>query len=58
MGSKILISDLNSIGNWCIIGANSVVNRDLPKNCITVGSPAKIVKKYDEEQKIWIKITN
>lgn len=33
------------IGNDVIIGANSLVNKDVPDNCTVVGVPAFIVKK-------------
>lgn len=35
------------IGNNCIIGANAVVTKDIPDNCVAVGIPAKIIKKGD-----------
>lgn len=57
LGDNVCILMGVTIGSGCIIGANSVVNRDLPKNCIAAGSPAKIVKIYDEKNKIWIKAT-
>ncbi len=34
-----------SIGKNCVIGANSVVTKDVPDNCIVGGIPAKIIKK-------------
>lgn len=42
-----------SIGRHCVIGANSVVNKNIPDFCIAVGNPAKIIKKYCIEKKIW-----
>jgi len=33
------------IGNNVVVGAGSVVNKDVPDNCIVAGNPAKIVKK-------------
>ena len=42
-----------SIGRHCIIGANSVVTRDIPDYSIAVGSPAKIIKRYDFETETW-----
>lgn len=36
-----------SIGKNSIIGANSVVTVDVDDYCIAVGSPARIIKKYD-----------
>lgn len=32
------------IGDHVIVGANSVVTKDIPSNCIVAGVPAKIVK--------------
>ena len=37
------------IGNNCVVAANSVVNKTFPDNCLIGGTPAKILKKYDEE---------
>lgn len=45
-----------SIGKHCVIGANSVVTSDIPDYCVAVGSPAKVVKKYDFIQKEWVKV--
>ncbi len=44
------------IGDGCIIGANSVVNRDIPDNCIAAGSPAIVVKKFNCDTGEWEKI--
>ena len=35
-------------GDNVIIGAGSVVNRDIPSNCVAVGSPCRPVKSIDE----------
>lgn len=43
-----------SIGKHCVIGANSVVTKDIPDYCIAVGIPTKIIKKYDLETKQWV----
>ena len=45
-----------TIGKHSVIGANSVVTNNVPPFSIAVGSPAKIVKKYDFELKEWIDI--
>ena len=46
-----------SVGKHSIIGANSVVNKDIPDYCIAVGSPAKIIKRYNFEKNVWQKTT-
>ncbi len=44
------------IGNHVVVGANSVVTHSIPNYCIAVGSPARVVKRYDFEQRMWKKI--
>ena len=44
-----------SIGKQCVIGSNSVVTKDIPDYSIAVGSPAKVIKKYDFKTKSWLK---
>lgn len=41
------------IGKHCVIGANSVVTHDIPDYCVAVGSPAKIIKRYDFSTQTW-----
>ena len=37
-------------GDGAIIGANSLVTRDIPPYAVAVGSPAKVIKyRFDEE---------
>ena len=43
------------IGKHCVIGANSVVNKDIPDYCVVVGAPARIIKRYDFDSKLWRK---
>lgn len=45
-----------NIGKGCIIGANSVVNKDVPDYCIAAGTPAKVIKKYNFTTKIWERV--
>ena len=35
------------LGDNVVVGANSVVNKSFPANCVIAGSPAKIVKIYN-----------
>ena len=56
LGEGVIIMPGVEIGDGCVIGAHSVVNKNIPDNCIAVGSPAKIVKKYSFEKKVWEKL--
>lgn len=45
IGTRVIILPGVNIGDNCIIGANSVVTKSFPKNCIIGGNPASILKK-------------
>lgn len=44
------------IGNNVMIGANAVVTKDIPDDCIVVGIPAKIIKRFDVASQKWVKV--
>ena len=43
------------LGDYCRIGANSVVMDDIPPYSIAVGNPAKVVRKWDFKENKWVK---
>lgn len=43
-----------SIGRNCVVGANSVVTKDVPDFCVVVGAPAKIIKRYCDTTLEWM----
>ena len=45
-----------SVGRHCVIGANSVVINNIPDYSIAVGSPAKVIKKFNHISKTWDKV--
>ncbi len=42
--NTIILPGIN-IGNHVVIGAGSVVTKDIPDNCMAVGNPAKVIKR-------------
>ena len=44
LGASCLIMKGVTIGDNSVIGINSMVTKDIPKNCIAVGSPCKVIK--------------
>jgi acetyltransferase-like isoleucine patch superfamily enzyme len=44
-----------SIGRNCVVGANAVVTRDVPDCCVVAGAPARIIKRYDEAARAWVR---
>lgn len=55
LGAGVRIQAGTILGKQCVIGTNSVVRGKFPDYCVIVGSPAKIVKRYDTTQKVWRK---
>lgn len=55
IGEGVMILPGVKIGNGVVIGAHSIINKNIPDNCIVVGSPAKIVKRYNPSIKRWEK---
>lgn len=45
-----------SVGRHSVIGANSVVTKDIPDYCVAVGAPARVIKRYDFDKRAWRKV--
>ncbi|MCU0846561.1 MAG: acyltransferase [Spirochaetes bacterium] len=50
IGDSAIVCKGVRVGRNSIIGAGSVVTRDIPPNVIAAGNPARIVKKLDPEK--------
>jgi lipopolysaccharide O-acetyltransferase len=53
MGDNVTIVGPVRIGNGVVVGANSVVTRDMPDNVIVAGIPAKILKRFNFTSGKW-----
>ncbi len=58
IGANVVVLAGVTIGKHSVIAAGSIVTKDVPPYSVVVGNPARIVKQYDLETKIWIKIKN
>lgn len=56
IGINATILDGVEIGKNCVIGAGAIVKNNIPDYSIAVGVPARVIKKYDLQQKDWIKV--
>ncbi|MCI1735268.1 MAG: acyltransferase [Bacilli bacterium] len=43
------------IGRYAVVGAGSIVTKDIPDYCLAVGNPAKVIKRYNLKSKCWEK---
>ena len=50
LGIGCIIMPGVTIGKGAIIGAGSVVTRDVPDYCVAVGAPAKVIKSFIKEE--------
>jgi len=53
IGANSTILSGVTIGDNVIIGAGSVVNKDLPSNSICVGTPCKVLRYVEEKDKVY-----
>ena len=56
LGQNVVVLPGVTIGKHCVIGANSVVNSSIPDYCVAVGSPARVIKRYNQEAGAWERV--
>lgn len=54
--NNVVILPGTNIGKHCVIGANSLVKGKIPDYSIAVGNPAKVIKQYNFNSKVWEKV--
>ena len=56
IGERAMILKGVRVGSHSIIGAGSIVTKDVPPFCVAVGSPAKVVKQFDHKIGNWVSV--
>jgi acetyltransferase-like isoleucine patch superfamily enzyme len=54
IAQNVVIMPGVTIGELSIVGANSVVTRSIPPRSIAFGNPARVVKRWDEQNQCWL----
>ena len=53
IGANVVITAGVTVGKHSVVAGGAVVIKDVPPFCVAVGNPARIVKRYNFETKIW-----
>lgn len=56
LGQNVVVLPRVTIGELAIVGANSVVTRDIPARSIAVGQPARVIKRWDGAAGRWVAV--
>lgn len=54
IGGDVVITPGVTIGENCVIGAGSVVTKDIPDNSIVVGNPCKVIRQINDKDREYI----
>ena len=54
IGGDVVITPGVTIGENCVIGAGSVVTKDIPDNSISVGNPCKVIRQINDKDREYI----
>ena len=54
IGEHVVVMPGVTIGEMSVVGAGSIVTKSLPPRTVAVGSPARVIKQWSDEQGGWI----
>ncbi len=56
LGANVVVVAGVSIGKHSIIAAGSIVTKNIPPYSVAVGNPARVLKQYNHQTKVWEKV--
>ena len=51
LGAGVVVAPGVTIGDWSVIGAGSVVTRDIPAGVLAAGNPCRVLRELDERDR-------
>lgn len=58
LGDGVVVLAGAEIGDGAVIGANSVVTGRIPAQTIAIGAPARVVRRWEQTSRGWVRIEN
>jgi len=52
LAANVVVIGGVKIGSGCVIGAGSVVAKDIPDNCLAVGNPCRVIREITEKDSL------
>lgn len=56
IGANCVVTAGVTIGKHSVIGAGSVVTKDIPPYSVAAGNPARVIKQYDNDSGLWERV--
>ncbi|APZ45112.1 acetyltransferase [Polaribacter reichenbachii] len=56
LGANVVVVAGVTIGKHSIIAAGSIVTKNIPPYSVAVGNPARVLKQYNHQTKVWEKV--
>ena len=56
IGANVVVVAGVTIGKHSIVAAGSIVTKDIPPYSVAVGNPARVLKQYNHQTKVWEKV--
>ncbi len=56
LASRCIIMPGVTVGKHAVVGAGSVINKDVPPYELWIGNPGRCVKRYNHEKKEWERV--
>lgn len=53
IGANVVLTAGVTIGRHSVVAAGSVVTKDIPPYCVAAGSPARVIKQYNQVTQTW-----
>ncbi|MDA8239465.1 MAG: SPASM domain-containing protein [Nitrospiraceae bacterium] len=58
IGTNTVVVGNVRIGRHCVIGANTVVTKDIPDYCVAAGNPCRVIKLFDVASGAWVDVAD